>query len=383
MPEDVRRVYIPFERYDNLIIIPITVNGGLELKFILDTGVKYPMLTESALGNVLGMEYVREIIIYGRGVNDSISANVVKHVKLELTGGIKADMYYSFLVLKEDYLEIKKNLGVEVYGVIGSDIFRDFVVDIDYEDNFITLIRPDTFRPKRRYSKIPILLSKGKPYMDITIQDDNGIEVTQPMMVDTGASHSILLDPSQDNIIMPDVSISSVIGRGLAGDIYGYLGRIDAIQVDEFELCETIATFPVSSASSSLAKRGSKYGTVGGEFLSRFHVVFDYSRGHMYLKKNKFYDKEFEHDMSGLFITAAGHEYNSYEVSSVRQDSPADQAGIMKGDVILSINGYTYEMLKLNGAHAMLRDRPGKKIVVRIERGEKTIKKQFRLERFI
>ncbi len=40
LPEGRNKVRIPFEIHDNLIVIPVVLNGSLPLNFILDTGVQ-------------------------------------------------------------------------------------------------------------------------------------------------------------------------------------------------------------------------------------------------------------------------------------------------------------------------------------------------------
>ena len=44
---------IKFKTASNLIIIPVTINGSDTLNFILDTGVRYPIITELPFINVL------------------------------------------------------------------------------------------------------------------------------------------------------------------------------------------------------------------------------------------------------------------------------------------------------------------------------------------
>ena len=65
MPEGSKKVEIEFEEYNNLIVIPITINRFLTLKFILDTGVETAILTEKLFADILDAEYIRELKIAG------------------------------------------------------------------------------------------------------------------------------------------------------------------------------------------------------------------------------------------------------------------------------------------------------------------------------
>ncbi|MEJ0031175.1 MAG: hypothetical protein WDO15_12710 [Bacteroidota bacterium] len=54
------RVKIPIEVNNNLVIIPVVINGQLPLKFILDTGVRTAILTEKIFSDILNLQYTRK-----------------------------------------------------------------------------------------------------------------------------------------------------------------------------------------------------------------------------------------------------------------------------------------------------------------------------------
>lgn len=382
IPDGAEEVKIPFELHNNLIVIPIIINEKIKLNFILDTGVQYPILTEKYFAEVIGLEYTRQIVIQGTGSIDSLMAKVAMGVKIELPSGVKSGMGQSLLVLEEDYLNLKESLGEEVYGIIGYDIFSRFVVEIDYYHRHLILHEPAHFKPRRSYQALKLDVRQAKPFVDLGIIN-NDEEMELLFMVDTGASHTLLVNDSE-NKILPSTTIPSVIGRGLGGDIRGNLGRVDEIHIGSYNCKRPIASFPLEGDYGSPISRGSRNGTVGSGLLSRFDVVFDYFSGYMYIKKNRVFGRSFEYDMSGLTLNVVNNlGYNEMIISAVRQESPAQQSGIKVGDVIERINGYDYEDLQLTGANDILRRRDGKKIVLKVRRGDMRYKLSFRLERLI
>lgn len=382
-PPDVKRVVIPFERINNLIIIPVTINNSITLKFILDTGVQYPILTEKLFAQFIGLQYSRRITIQGPGVADSITAKVVQNVNLTLPGGVTSGVNQALLVLEKDYLQLSYSLGAEVYGVIGYDIFSRFVVEINYDENYIVLHEPKKYRPKRSYKKLPIQVVNTKPYIKVGIKKDSGQIQLKNLMIDTGASHALLLDNSDNESLLPNEKIPSIIGRGLGGDINGYLGRMRHVELGKFHFEGAIASFPKASDYGNLMKHGSRNGTMGGDLLSRFHVVFDYSSGYLYLKKSRSYSRSFEADMSGIGLVVDGDQLKDLKVYSIRHESPAYVAGLRAGDVIKSINGYDLEILKFGEFATLLRLKDGKKITVKYERDKTPLKSTFKLKRYI
>jgi C-terminal processing protease CtpA/Prc len=70
-------------------------------------------------------------------------------------------------------------------------------------------------------------------------------------------------------------------------------------------------------------------------------------------------------------------------VKSVRENSPAAEVGVQKGDIINMINGKLTANTTLNYVNALIRSKPGKKITLRVKRGEREFKVKFKLKRLI
>ncbi|MEQ8683324.1 MAG: aspartyl protease family protein, partial [Cyclobacteriaceae bacterium] len=91
LPYGEKSVEIPIELYSNLIAIPVTINGYLTLKFILDSGAESVILTEKLFGDFLGLDYSRTIDISGPGVEDSLRAYVATNIQDKLQREITID----------------------------------------------------------------------------------------------------------------------------------------------------------------------------------------------------------------------------------------------------------------------------------------------------
>lgn len=381
MPEGMKSVEIQFEEINNLIVIPITINRFITLKFILDTGVETAILTEKLFADILDVNYLRELTVAAPGIADSIEVYVTNDMTFYLPGGL-VGKNMNMLVLKDDYLQLSENMGDEIYGIIGYDIFSRFVVEIDYDAKKLVLYDPKTFKPRRRLTTIPLEIRKSKPYLRTSISQDNGTNSID-IMVDTGASHAALLDFEDSEEFFSGKKIVTRLGRGIGGEIPGYLSRLETLTIAEFEFEKVLFSAPFDGVYNKVIKRGSKYGTIGGELLHRFDVTIDYQHEVMYLKKSDRYYEAFEYDMSGLSLNAKGISLDSLEVVDVKEDSPAAGADIRVGDMILIINSRQLENSKLSEINALLRRKEGIKIRCKILRGGEVIKKTFFLERLI
>ena len=382
-PEGEKKIAIPFEKYNNLVVIPIVINGAISVKFILDTGVQYPILTEKTVSDLLELKYDRRIVIESPGEADSISALVVNNIGLTLPGGISSGVNQSILVLEKDLLELRKHLGAEIHGIIGYDIFNRFVVEINYNNNVLTLYEPETYKPKKYYKKVPLEIQKTKPYILANVKSVNNTRKEMRLMIDTGASHGLMLENQSEQEIIPDKTIDTILGRGLGGIIHGKLGRVAVFEWSNYELEDVIASFPSEGAYSDIVEHHNRNGTIGGEVLSRFIPVFDYWKGMLYLRKSEAYQKEFEHDMSGLDLLVEGTDLETVRVVHVRKGSPADLGGIMPNDLITSINGLKTSAVGFSIVTTLLRSKPGRKVSLKINRNGEIIKASIKLKRFI
>ena len=183
-----------------------------------------------------------------------------------------------------------------------------------------------------------------------------------------------------------------------------------------FVLREVNTSFPEEDAILKARYYQDRDGSVGGGFLSRFTVTFDYGSQRMRFKKNHKFKDPFNYNMSGLTIEHQGMELvkqerqaavkanrpnendnfirNSvsittevhftlvpkYVVADVREGSPAALAGIQKDDEIISINGKPSYQYKLNELLEMFSSEEGKKIYIELKRGPEFQKVRFVLE---
>ncbi len=376
-----RKMTMSFERYNNLVIIPITINDKITLRFILDTGVQNAILTEKAYADLLGLHYDRKINLAGAGDIDSVNAYVVKDIKLALPGIIGERQ--SLLVLEEDYLNLRNNLGAEVFGIIGYEIFSRFVVEFNYDENKLTFYEPHYFTPKKYYKVLPLSIEGTKPFIQVPITQANGKKIDAKLLVDTGASHAVLLEKDTDpDLVLPEKVLRTSLGKGLSGDIAGDVGRLKSIKMDKYVFKDVLASYPLAGAYRRKRDDG-RNGTLGGEILTRFNPVIDYFQNKLYLRKSEEHRKTFEHDMAGLEFTAVGKDLNQILVTKVRPDSPAFKAGMLKDDIITHVHGHRIGTTNFNYINTLFRLRPGKKVKLRVLRGDEELKVDFRLERMI
>jgi hypothetical protein len=382
LPPGKTRVQFPIEVYNNLVVVPMILNGQLPLKFILDTGVRTSILTERAYSDILNLQYSRKYTIAGPGGEKMVDAYVTNNVSLDMPG--VQGRGHAMLVLDKDYLELRNYLGTDVHGILGYELFSRFIIAVDYERKTLTLMLPERFREKRNYQWLPIQIEDTKPYVTVNLQMNDTTSVSAKLLVDSGASHGVFLETSSNpKIQVPQPNVISIIGRGLGGVIHGQIGKINSIKLGKYEIPNVITNFPDPNSymdTLKVSRTVFRNGSIGGEILNRFTVIYNFPGEKIYLKKNSNYKKEFYFNLSGLTIRAKGARLKNFEITDIRENSAAFRAELNVGDRIISVNGVSASDLELNTVNGFLNSKPGRRINLVIERNSVRIKKEFRLE---
>lgn len=384
LPKGVEQVDIPFEYENDFIVVEVLFNGTLPLRFIFDTGAEHTILTKKAVTDLFQVQYDRKFTIYGSDLSSVLYAYLARGITLKLNRLIATNR--NILVLEEDYFRFQEFAGVNVQGILGSDLFRRFVVKINFRRQIISFIDPSSFEPPgNAYETVDIELERHKPYIhtDITVSGDQN-SVPARLLIDTGASLSLLLYTNTDlNITLPPKVIRTNIGMGLGGYIQGALGRVEEVEFSPFELNGVVTSFQELQLDMDTLRLAERHGILGNHILKRFTIYLDYIEGVMYLKPNRNFRKKFTYDRSGISLTASGPALNEFTVFNVVEGSPADEAGVLVGDQIKRLNGWPVFFSSLGDLTRKLRARKGKRIRLVIEREDEILKLEFRLRDLI
>jgi hypothetical protein len=380
-PRD-KRLTIKFKSASNLIIIPVNINDSDTLNFILDTGVRFPIITELPFVNKLNLNYMMPVKIKGLDEGEGLTAYRSGNNTLHIDG-LTAQNQQVQMIIDEDF-QISHMLGIPVHGLIGFNLFKDYVVEIDYHNEKLTLHKPEYYKYRDRKKDIimPLLFDGTKPFVRTSIVTDELEEVHVKLLVDTGASDALWLSANSDeNINIPQKHLETFLGRGLSGDLYGTKGRIDAIWVGPLLLTKPIVAFPESKLIDSLITQHDRNGTIGAEILRRFHVTVDYRNSRLTLRPTYRVKDDFNYNMSGMEVINPVPGLPVFTIADVTENSPAYYAGIQEDDQILSINSSSHQNLELNDINLLLQSKENKKIRVKVLRDGEEIKTSFELKK--
>jgi predicted aspartyl protease len=360
MNKGAKKVEIPFERQGNFIIVKIIFEGLFPLRFILDTGAEHTILSKKEIPNLLGLPYDRTINLMGTDMKTQVVAHIIRKVKLQLPTVL---LTKDIIVLENDYFEFDKFMGLDVHGVLGAEAFRGYVLKFDFIKQIITLYDPSVFKPSdhRNFEEIPIEIIRSKPYIKTIAQIQSDTAAELKLLIDTGAALSLLLHTySTPTLSLPEHVIKGNIGTGLGGEIEGYVGRIRCLYLGKNKLFNPVSNFQELYALSDSSYLNGRNGLLGSEILSRFTFIIDFAKEKLYLQPNRFFKEKFSYDKSGLVLIAGGENLSRFTVHQVMPNSPAEEAGLQKGDELVRLNLIPIRFYSLGEVNRKFQTKTGK-----------------------
>jgi hypothetical protein len=397
---------IDFKLVKNLIVIPVMINEKGPFNFILDTGVDPLIITDSSIVDKSQLTNLRKVKINGSGEGDELTAYISNNIHTKIGEAFMNDI--PSIILKEDVFNLSGYLGMTIHGLIGYNFFSSFVVKINYAQDKLSFRIPES-RKEIKWNKLPLEFLDNKPYINVPVQHPDLGEIDAKLIIDCGASHALSLESYQEGIFpLPNPNFQANLGVGLGGKINGNVGRVSSITLGTYTLKNVLTSFPNYSDVAAKAKQKQRTGNLGGDILRKFTVIFDYQANAMYLKKNIYFYQPFEHDMSGMEIfidnrssrkvPAGGRDRfglngkavnlvggemlsNRAFVSRVEPASPAEKAGILADDEILSINFKRISDYSIDNITDLLKSENGRTLLIEFFRNDKVYIKLLTLKR--
>jgi hypothetical protein len=204
-------------------------------------------------------------------------------------------------------------------------------VEIDFDQLLITLVEPDAFRyegagvelamtemPSGMWA-IPATLElpgRGPIAVDLALDLGN----SNPLQISTGGAHGF---------DFPDQSIAASLGFGIQGEVLGRFGPVRKLTLGGITLEEVLTAFDEGNEFEEVM--------VGFELLSRFNLTFDYPHKRLILEPNSHFADPFELSLAGAFLRSVPG--GGVQVARVDPRSPAAQAGVRAGHLILEVAG--------------------------------------------
>jgi aspartyl protease len=276
---------IPFQLADGLIYIQASINGSHLLWMMLDTGSSVTVFDESVL-KMLGIRFLGEGNVDGPGQGSVQKLAFANHATLMFAGEELGDQTVATLPLEW----FSREVGRSTDGFLGSNIFRNYVVEIDYANQVLRFHDPAGYCYSGSGQHLPLqFIWNDIPTVHAEVVAQDGTAIDGVFLVDSGATTAIWLTKgfseahpevlaAQDMIEVPNVA-------AVGGELSARLGRVSAIRLGGFVVFNPLTQF--SQNTSGILANPDLAGIIGAQMLRRFRVVFDYAHGEMVLEPSE------------------------------------------------------------------------------------------------
>ncbi len=291
---------IPFRLRNNRIFLQLTINNSRPFWFILDTGASSTIIN-SRNAQALGLQLHGNGRAIGAGETNT-DVSIAEGVTVALPGATLSEPIVAVLSLESleacldkiivdsqgrSTLNQRPTSPAEhssIDGILGYQIFNNFVVEIDYANGYINLYEPKSYQYSGTGESIPLEVSQGLSFVSAQITPQGRATLTGRFLIDTGLSSAIVLNSPfiKINDLLPTAQPAAPFtGCGVGGEVNMLIGTTKNLQLGRINIENPVTSF--SQMTNGNFARSDYVGVIGGAILRRYKVVFDYSRRRMIL----------------------------------------------------------------------------------------------------
>ena len=334
--------------------MPVAVNG-IAGTFLVDTGSDCTII-DSAFARRLGLKTSGSVLL-----ERNYSTEEVSTVRAD-TVRIGSNTWTRVPLVPLDLSLIARIQQAPIIGVVGTDILAAMRIRLSYSSGIATVANGDA-------GGIRVALSKVRKRYFLPIR----IGVSQfTMLLDTGTNMTALSDSAWRSMPASWAPHGTVEGirssESPLGSLIACIPELNLGQPFQGEL--VLREYPLRVMPPSPdGTFASAYfaGIVGGDILERFEVVLDLAHTSVYLKaQTGFSSDPYEFVTIGIQILKT--DADAFSIVAVWKDSPAEAAGVLVGDRILSLNGHPSSDLSAEEFARQLHGPAGTPVLFEVER---------------
>lgn len=360
---------VPLMMQGEHLMVDVSINDSDPVRFILDSGAGSTII-DCAFADELGLERTGGMHAIGVGGAEEID-------RIEVDRLAVGDFSISSLNLYcMDLSQISDMLGMDdqVKGIVGYDLFARVILKLDYAGRTLTMLHPDHFVYNGPGTIIPGEIVLNLLYIDGVIDGD----IEGKLRLDTGAAGGLHLHAGylkKQGVMDRYKGTRAIEMHGAGGEMTLQVIDVDTLVIGEFVVNKPFSTLNTGETLSILDTLDAM-ATVGNQVLSQFVVYFDFPNTRLILEPVPAADTGMT-GRAGLSVTQ--DETGCIVVASVREGSPAENAGFRKGDRIVRFEKLRPgKGLTIDTLNRMPAGPKGSRYRVRVIRNDETLR--FRLE---
>jgi len=338
-----------------------TINGK-PVQFVLDTGTGPPVVLFSTAARRLGLKVTPSNHQPDPG---KAAAGTTESCDLDL-GIIKAR---TSLYVAEVPAYLKTISSVD--GVLGWQLIKNNIFTLDAVKHKLKLCKV----PKDATAWTKLRLQTNSDVLDFEVSNQKGAKIT--VSIDTGSADGISLNPQMWREWKTTHTNQPTTINAYYNPVIGVVAE-EETWTHEIALGPLVLTdVPVMEADSTgfaldTPLQQQYEATLGLAALKRLDIIIDGKHGIAYLRPQKTPPLPHAHNRLGANFVPASSQNNKL-VAKVADGSPAQEAGIQNGDVLLKLEELDVSISDINVLRKFWMP-AGTKINLTLKRGDKVFK---------
>jgi predicted aspartyl protease len=347
--------------------VPIEVNGFVTLEarlngqgpfaFILDTG-GHAILTPAA-AELLGLHPAGAGNAGGTG-SGTLPIQFAKVARVEIGGVTLVDQ--NFFVIPLQYDTVDRGPRPPLAGILGLELLERLAARLDYRNHTLTFWPRESYRPPISAKAVPITFADDIPLLGAQL---NG--VPGDFALDTGNTGSLLVQ----HVWADQHGFGDEMKRGIAMMSFGsggasqtWVSRLDDFEVAGSSFHHIIGSY-ANDTQGALSSR-TEAGNIGSDILQNFTLDFDYAHERIWFDRVPGFTPP-AFSLSGLMLFRIGPK--TTVVVKTIEHSPAAEAGLRQGDIVLTIGNQNIQELSMTEIGHLLQKPPGTAVPITWRRG--------------
>lgn len=267
-----------FDLHQNVIFVKASIGNSEPLDMGLDSGSVRTTLDE-AVAKRLGLDLSMKALSSGARGTQEISA--IKDQTLRFCGVEVTEPV--LLAYPLDFLS--KRLGRRVDGIIGVELLRKYVVEIDYQTRQIRVFAPEAFAYAGPGEVLPVTYDRRLPLVTGSVTPYGRDPIPVRLQVDTGGARAHVMFwkgfVEKHDLLAGARGLTDVQVTGFTGTTTQKHGRVQAIQIGKILVTEP----EVGLGDHQYGDPNVFDGNLGSGFLKQFKLIFDLPRDRMILER--------------------------------------------------------------------------------------------------
>jgi hypothetical protein len=257
-----------------LATVPIQIGDSPPLNFVIDSGSEYTSLNDAELIDELNLHTREAGVARGMGGTE-LSIQMAPDVALRAADG---ELFRTNLTVHHLSSLLETETGRDLNGLLGSDLFENYVVEIDPAAGQVLLHEPEAFVYRGQGHVIPLAVDHRRPFVKARVRTVSGKRVKVRLMVDTGSEHHLALILGSNRHINVPEQHYKVTALGVGGEIDAFVGPVAGLEIGSLTGGRMPAGFfhPISMPAAQSIKNFD--GLVGNGLLGKYRTILDYHR---------------------------------------------------------------------------------------------------------